>query len=128
MSSRTLKDEIAALARAQGFDAVRFSDARAPMQNRSGLEAYLAAGHHGGMDWMEARKDERADPLTLWQGAKSVIMLGLNYGPERDPLAVLAQKDRGAISACAQGDDYHDLVMKKLRRWRGTFSRPIRRK
>ena len=109
------KDEIAALARTQGFDVVRFSDARAPAQNRTGLEAYLTAGHHGGMDWMAERKDVRADPMALWQGAKSVIMLGLNYGPEGDPLAILARKDRGAISAYAQGDDYHNLIKKKLK-------------
>ena len=110
-----VKQAIIARARAEGFDVVRFSDARAPVQNRAGLEAYLTAGHHGGMDWMETRKDERADPMALWQDAKSVIMLGLNYGPDGDPLAILARKDRGAISAYAQGDDYHDLVKKKLK-------------
>jgi epoxyqueuosine reductase len=110
-----IKQAIAAKARDEGFDAVRFSDAKAPTQNRTGLEAYLAAGHHGGMDWMETRKDERADPEALWKDSKSVIMLGLNYGPESDPLAILARKDRGAISAYALGDDYHDLVKKKLK-------------
>jgi epoxyqueuosine reductase len=67
------------------------------------------------MDWMETRKDERADPLTLWKDARSVIMLGLNYGPERDPLEILKHGELGAISAYAQGDDYHDLIKKKLK-------------
>ena len=106
---------IAERARAEGFSVVRFTSADAPPRNRDGLEAYLAAGHHGGMDWMETRKSERADPLTLWKDAKSVIMLGFNYGPDRDPLEILQHKKLGAISAYAQGDDYHDLVKKKLK-------------
>jgi epoxyqueuosine reductase len=67
------------------------------------------------MDWMETRKDERADPITLWPEARSVIVLGMNYGPDRDPRAVLAEKDKAAISVYAQGDDYHDVVKKKLK-------------
>ena len=46
---------------------------------------------------------------------RSVIMLGLNYGPDGDPLEILTRKDRAAISAYAQGDDYHDVVKKKLK-------------
>jgi epoxyqueuosine reductase len=42
-------------------------------------------------------------------------VLGLNYGPDDDPLALLAQKTRGAISVYAQGDDYHEVVKKKLK-------------
>jgi len=47
-------------------------------------------------------------------------MLGLNYGPDRDPLALLMQRDCGAISVYAQGDDYHEVVkakLKSLARW-----------
>ena len=64
---------------------------------------------------MEARRDWRADPRTLWPDAKSVIVLGLNYGPGEDPLALLAAKERGVISVYAQGDDYHEVVKKKLK-------------
>jgi epoxyqueuosine reductase len=110
-----IKNAITAKARAEGFDVVRFTGADAPPGNRQGLAAYLAAGHHGSMEWMETRKDERADPARLWADTRSVILLGLNYGPARNPLAILAHKQRGAISGYAQGDDYHDLVKKKLK-------------
>ena len=57
-----------------------------------------------------------------------MIVLGLNYGPEGDPLAILARKDRAAISAYAQGDDYHDVVKKKLKAVAGyIFETPWRR-
>ena len=62
------------------------------------------------MDWLAATAARRTDPQVLWPEARSVIMLGLNYGPDRDPLAILQQRDRGAISVYAQGDDYHELI------------------
>jgi epoxyqueuosine reductase len=102
-------------AKAQGFDLVRIARATGSPQQAEALGAFLAAGHHGEMEWMEARRDWRADPATLWPEAKSAIVLGLNYGPKTDPLALLAQKERGAISAYAQGDDYHEVVKKKLK-------------
>jgi epoxyqueuosine reductase len=55
-----------------------------------------------------------------WPDARTVIMLGLNYGPDRDPLAILSARDRGAISVYAQGDDYHEIIKAKLKaiaRW-----------
>lgn len=110
-----LKDLIVERAQAEGFDVVRVTNASAAPRNRESLLAYLTAGHHGAMEWMETRKDERADPQTLWREARSAIVLGLNYGPDRDPLDILAHKDKAAISVYAQGDDYHDLVKKKLK-------------
>ncbi len=106
---------ILAEALAHGFDAVRVTRAEGSPRQRQGLGEFLAAGHHGEMDWMEARRDWRADPRTLWPDAKSVIVLGLNYGPGEDPLALLAAKERGVISVYAQGDDYHEVVKKKLK-------------
>ncbi len=67
-----------------------------------------------------ANPERRTDPRVLWPGVRSVIMLGVNYGPDEDPLAILQQRTRGAISVYAQGDDYHDLIKKRLKalaRW-----------
>ncbi len=110
-----IKRDIRARALAEGFDAVRFTDAGAEPGNAERLRRFLDAGSHGSMDWLEKRADWRADPQAMWPQAKSVILLGLNYGPAHDPLAILAQKDQGAISVYAQGDDYHDVVKKKLK-------------
>ncbi len=62
----------------------------------------------------------RAHPLALWSDVRSVIMLGVNYGPDENPLTILEQTTRGAISVYARGDDYHDLIKKRLKtlaRW-----------
>jgi epoxyqueuosine reductase len=72
------------------------------------------------MDWLADRPERRAGPRGLWADVRSVIMLGVNYGPDQDPLAILKQRTRCAISVYAQGDDYHDLIKKRLKtlaRW-----------
>ena len=72
------------------------------------------------MDWLAANAQRRASPQTLWSDVRSVIMLGVNYGPDHDPRDVLAQRERAAISVYAQGDDYHDVIktrLKALARW-----------
>jgi epoxyqueuosine reductase len=59
-------------------------------------------------------------PGILWPDVRSVVMLGVNYGPDHDPLAILERRDRGAISVYARGDDYHDVIKKRLKalaRW-----------
>jgi epoxyqueuosine reductase len=74
------------------------------------LEAFLAAGAQGDMGWMAAAPERRADPRILWPEVRAIVMLGLNYGPDDDPLTTLARRDRGSIAVYARGSDYHDLV------------------
>ena len=83
------------------------------------LAAFVAAGWHGRMRWMAERMGWRGSPAALWPEARSVVMLAELYTPEEDPLAVLEQRDRGAVSVYARGRDYHDLVKKRLKRLGG---------
>jgi epoxyqueuosine reductase len=108
-------EAIRAEALALGFDVARFTQALLPETARERLDAFLDAGAHGGMGWLEGRREQRAQPRSLWPEAVSVIALGLNYGPSHAPLASLAEKCRATISAYAQGRDYHDLVKKRLK-------------
>jgi epoxyqueuosine reductase len=70
---------------------------------------------HGDMGWMAANAQRRAEPLLLWPEVRSILMLGVNYGPDEDPLAVLRHRTRGAISVYARGDDYHELIKGRLK-------------
>src|SRR5262249_10354729 len=81
------------------------------------LRHFLAEGAHGDMDWMETTAVRRESPHVLWPQVRSIIMLGLNYGdgPDRDPLAILRRRERGAISVYARGDDYHAVLKARLR-------------
>jgi epoxyqueuosine reductase len=89
-------------------------------QAKARLERFLAEGQHGDMAWMERTAARRGDPRVLWPQVRSVIMIGLNYGGADDPLAILARRERGAISVYAGGDDYHDIIkprLKAIARW-----------
>ena len=84
------------------------------------MREFLAAGAHGDMTWMAANAERRGDPRALWSEVRSILMLGVNYGPDCDPLTVLEERNRGAISAYSRGDDYHDLIksrLKQIGRW-----------
>jgi epoxyqueuosine reductase len=115
-----LKEALAREARALGFDCVGVTDPNSIAQAARHFQAFLASGAHGDMDWLAARPERRMDPRALWPGVRSVIMLGVNYGPDQDPREILRQRTRGAISVYAQGDDYHDVIKKRLKtlaRW-----------
>jgi epoxyqueuosine reductase len=76
---------------------------------------WIGEGAHGDMDWMAANAPRRANPRELWPGVRSIIMLGMNYGPETDPLATLVDKLAGNVSVYARHRDYHDLIKGKLK-------------
>ncbi|MDP1869746.1 MAG: tRNA epoxyqueuosine(34) reductase QueG [Bradyrhizobium sp.] len=120
LSPAGLKTALADEARALGFDCVGVTAPDSIAQAARHFRDFLDAGAHGDMDWLADRPERRADPRGLWPDVRSVIMLGVNYGPDRNPLEILAQRTRGAISVYAQGDDYHDLIKKRLKalaRW-----------
>jgi len=115
-----LKAELAREAKALGFDCFGVTAPDAIPKAQARLKQFLADGAHGTMDWLANNPARRADPHLMWREVRSIIMLGVNYGPDDDPLALLTQRDRGAISVYARGDDYHDLIksrLKALARW-----------
>ena len=74
------------------------------------------------MHWLESTVDRRDNPRSMWPDAKSAIMLGLNYGPEDDPLALSELRDRGVISVYARNRDYHELIKGRLKQVAGRFA------
>jgi len=118
--STEIKAGLRERAREHGFTLMGVTRPDAIRAAKPHFERFIAEGQHGDMDWLKTTSARRTDPLTLWPDVRAVIMLGLNYGPDRDPLEVLQQRDRAAISVYAQGDDYHDLIkarLKAIARW-----------
>lgn len=113
---KDVKETIAKKAVELEFDAVGFAAASLPEQDGFNLARFISGGNHGDMTWMAETEARRSDPQKLWPEAKTVIALGANYGPETDPLSVLARKDRAAISVYARNRDYHDVVKKRVKR------------
>ena len=109
------KHDIRRRALALGFDAVGFAPAALGPQARDRLAAFLAAGHHGDMGWLAERTEQRSHPQALWPAARSVVSLGVSYAPDGDPLAALAQRQRGNVSVYARHRDYHDVVKGMLK-------------
>jgi epoxyqueuosine reductase len=115
-----LKAALLAEAAALGFAKAGVARPDAIPEAAARLAAFVAAGRHGQMGWMAERMAWRGNPAALWPAARSVVMLADAYAPAHDPLAVLEARDRGVISAYAQGADYHDVVkarLKRLGRW-----------
>ncbi|KCZ92664.1 tRNA epoxyqueuosine(34) reductase QueG [Hyphomonas johnsonii] len=108
-------------ARAIGFDGVRIARADAPWHAGERLEAFVADGRHGQMAWMETTLERRKAPTAMWAGAKSAVVVALNYGPGLDPMEMLAETRLGNISVYARGKDYHDLLKSRLKQLARAF-------
>jgi epoxyqueuosine reductase len=106
-----LKDE----ARDKGFDVCRVARPDSIPQAPERLADFLGEGYHGTMEWMAETADRRADPRVLWSDVRSVVLFGMNYGPEEDPRSLLERPDCGTISVYARNRDYHDVIKGKLK-------------
>ncbi|MFC3230437.1 tRNA epoxyqueuosine(34) reductase QueG [Marinibaculum pumilum] len=111
-----IRQEIAARAAAEGFEAFGVTRPEALGAAGDRFRSFLALGRHGRMDWLAAKADWRAAPRAMWPQVRSIVMVGANYGPAEDPLARLQHSEQAAISVYAQGDDYHDVLKKRLKR------------
>jgi epoxyqueuosine reductase len=112
-----IRERIRDRALAEGFDAVGFAAARLSAEARSGLAEFIARGYHGDMGWMADTRDRRGDPQALWGEARTVVVLGVNYGPEDE---APTPSDCGVVSVYARGRDYHDVLKRRLKalaRW-----------
>ncbi|CAN7509829.1 tRNA epoxyqueuosine(34) reductase QueG [Phenylobacterium sp. LjRoot219] len=118
-TSDAAKDLIRAEARRLGFDLCRFTDLDDQWPAAARLGEFLDAGRHGEMGWMADTAERRAHPRGMWAEARSAIVLGVNYGPDENPLALLEDRTRGSISVYARGDDYHDLIKGRLKQLGG---------
>jgi epoxyqueuosine reductase len=113
--SDAIREAIRNQALASGFDAVGFSEARLDSEAQAALGEFIARGYHGDMGWLSATATRRGDPQALWPEARSVVVLGVNYTPEDDPMALADTPECGVISVYARGRDYHDTLKRRLR-------------
>ena len=115
-----LRGELERRACAEGFAAMGVTRSGGIGDAGARLDEFLDEGRQGDMAWLADRASWRRDPAALWPAARSIVMLSTNYGPDHDPLELLADGGRGAVSAYAARRDYHDVVKKRLKalgRW-----------
>jgi len=111
----TLTAFVRAEAKALGFDLCRITRPDAIPEAKERLGEFIDAGRHGTMEWMAQTRDRRGDPRTLWSDVRSIVVFGLNYGPDEDPREILTKADKGAISVYARNRDYHDVIKGRLK-------------
>jgi epoxyqueuosine reductase len=116
-----LKTELLARSRALGFDACRVAECGAP-PHAAEFGQWLEEGNAGEMAWLERNKARRMDPEQVLPGARSVIVLGMNYwqgeagDPENSKSEIRNPKGRrGIFARYAWGEDYHELIEGLLR-------------
>ena len=107
-----LKQQVVARAVALGFDACKVAAAEPPRHGKE-FQVWLDSGAAGEMEWMARGAEKRRDLQTVLPGAKSVIVVALNYFQGNESLPERAPS--GRIARYAWGDDYHDLMLDKLR-------------
>jgi len=113
---QALRRELATEAAREGFAAMGVCAPDATPRTAARLQTLLDHGRQGETNWMAERRLWRGSAAQLWPEARAVIMLAEPYTPNEDPRALLAHRDRGAISVYARNRDYHDPIKKRLKR------------
>lgn len=113
--SQKIKAFLSKEAEALGFSDLRICNVADAQNHEDILRRFTEAGYHGSMDWMVETLTRRAHPGNLWSEVQSVIMLGMNYGPDYDPRSLLDYGEKANISVYARNRDYHDLIKGRLK-------------
>ncbi|MBV9786570.1 MAG: DUF1730 domain-containing protein, partial [Chloroflexi bacterium] len=109
-----LTQELKAEGQRLGFDLLGITPA-VPPPHVEVLDKWFAAGHAGEMAYLARNAARRADPREAVPGSRSIVVCGMHYrAAEPDPV-LWNDPSRGQISRYAWGDDYHDLLLPKLR-------------
>jgi epoxyqueuosine reductase len=107
-----LKSQLVAIASELGFDSCRVAECRAP-EHVGEFENWLGQGAAGEMNYMERGAEKRANPQKILPGARSIIVLALNYF-QGDTIRRSQNAAAGRIARYAWGDDYHGVIEAKL--------------
>ena len=115
-SHTNLKLELIKKAKEFGFDDIKISKPDLPNHVSNNYLEFIQKGLHGEMNWLKNRAEYRLDSRLLMEDVRSIIMLAVNYTPEKNPIDLIEQKERGLISVYAQGIDYHVFIKKNLKK------------
>lgn len=125
-----IKSQIREKALTLGFDEIGFASAITDSKDLTALERFVGSGYHGEMDWLARDDGRRGVPSALMPKVKTIIVVGMNYAPEQDPLVAIKHKTNGVVSVYATRKDYHDVIKKRqkqLGRWIGeTFDTDLK--
>ena len=124
ISGEELKNELVLFAQELGFDSCRVGACASP-PHATEFQDWLRQGSAGEMSYMQRGEEKRCDPQKVLPGARSVIVVALNYfqgdvahAPSHGfgvaGRAAAVEGATGRIARYAWGNDYHDVVAAKL--------------
>ena len=116
ISRAELKAQLVSFARQIGFDSCRVATCNAPTHS-SEFRAWLREGAHGEMHYMQRGEEKRCDPQKVLPGARSIVVLALNYFQGEQARCRPETAATGRVARYAWGDDYHDVVQAKLEKF-----------
>ncbi len=112
-----LSDDIKQKALQLGFDLVGITDASPIDDNHvECLKSWLDADFAAGMGYMQRNLEKRINPANLFEGARSVIIAGLNYKPSAGSICRQSPQPMGRVAHYAQYEDYHPFIKNQLRK------------
>lgn len=103
------------LIKENGFDVFGVIPVSSKLDFKKQLNEFLDNNHHGDMKWMYERSHLRSNPKSLWDKAKSIIVLGVNYNFNCNSLELLSNKEKGIVSVYSRNNDYHKIIKKNLK-------------
>ena len=115
MFEEKLLKEFKTKAKQIGFDEVGLTDLNNFEFHTKKMEDFIKNDYQGEMNWLKEKLEIRKDPKNIWKEAKSAIVLGMNYGPEENPMKELNEKDKAYISIYSRRKDYHKVIKSKLK-------------
>lgn len=113
ISVTELKTRLISFAREIGFDSCRIAACKSPAHAIEFRE-WLRESAHGEMSYMQRAEEKRCDPQTVLPGARSIVVLALNYFQGKQASRRSDAAATGRIARYAWGEDYHDIVVNKL--------------
>ncbi len=119
-------EEVKSKARKIGFDEVGFANFDDFNFYSNNLREFIIKKKYGEMTWLKDKHEVRSNPYNIWSEAKSAIILGQNYAPEKNPIKGLKEKEKGYISIYARRKDYHKVIKSKLKKLARDLSSDLR--
>ena len=114
-SHKSLKEKIFDVANNEGLSDIGFTNPKLDPEEFNNFKEFIHKGYHGQMYWLNNNIDWRENPKLMWEDVETIIVFAENYYQGENPLAGIKIKDKANISIYARGDDYHNILKKKLK-------------
>ncbi len=97
-----------------GFDTIGFSKPYVDNKTKERYQDFLSKNYHADMKWLVRHYEKKINPKKVWDKVKTIIVIGQNYAPRKNPLSLNNNKNLGNISVYAKNQDYHSVIKDKL--------------